>query len=133
MALQAGGREGYVVRAVGEIDRKQYSTADDFIHRSLEKEPNNPAAYVQLGNLRMAQNQYGEAQKAYQQALDQDPNLTDALGGVLNVDLVQKQPDRALAAAKTQLARYPQNVGVHIMLGQLLMEQKKILAGAEQE
>jgi tetratricopeptide (TPR) repeat protein len=98
-----------------------------------KKEPNNPAAYVQLGNLRMAQNQLAEAQKAYQQALDQDPNSTDALGGVLNVDLVQKQPDRALATAKTQLARYPKNAGFHIMLGQMLMEQKKDLAGAEQE
>jgi len=133
IAFQPAAPDGYLLRAVAEIDRKQYSTADDYIHRSLEKEPNNPAAYVQLGNLRMAQNQYAEAQKAYQQALDQDPNLTDALGGVLNVDLVQKQPDRAIAAAKTQLARYPKNAGFHIMLGQLLMEQKKDLAGAEQE
>jgi tetratricopeptide (TPR) repeat protein len=132
IALEPGAPDGYLLRAVAEIDRKQYSTADDYIRRSLEKEPNNPAAYVQLGNLRMAQNQHAEAQKAYQQALDQDPNSTDALGGVLNVDLVQKQPERAIAAAKTQLARYPNNAGFHIMLGALL-EDKKDLAGAEQE
>jgi len=133
VALQPAAPDGYLLRAVADIDRKQYATADEYIHRSLEKEPNNPAAYVQLGNLRIAQSQYAEAQKAYQQGLDQDPNSTDALGGVLNVDLVQKQPDRAIATAKTQLARYPKNVGFHIMLGQLLMEQKKDLAGAEQE
>ncbi|MGB7332057.1 MAG: tetratricopeptide repeat protein, partial [Terriglobales bacterium] len=103
------------------------------LKRSLEKEPNNPAAYVQLGNLRMAQNQLADAQRAYQQALDQDPNSTEALGGVLNVDLVQKEPDRAIATAKTQLSRYPKNPGFHIILGQLLMEQKKDLAGAEAE
>ncbi len=61
------------------------------------------------------------------------PNSTDALGGVLNVDLIQKQPDKAIAAAKAQLAKYPKNAGFHIMLGQLLMEQKKDLAGAEAE
>ena len=132
IAFQPGAPDGYLLRAVAEIDRKQYSTADEYIHRSLEKEPNNPAAYVQLGNLRMAQNQYAEAQKAYQQGLDQDPNLTDALGGVLNVYQAQKQPDRAIAAAKTQLARYPKNVGFHIMLGALL-EERKDLVGAEQE
>ena len=131
IAIQPAAPDGYLLRAVAEIDRKQYATADDYVHRSLEKEPNNPGAYVQLGNLRMAQNQYAEAQKAYQQALDQDPNSTDALGGVLNVDLVQKQADKAIAAAKTQLSRYPKNVGFHIMLGQLLVEQKKDLAGAE--
>src|SRR6266853_2131890 len=132
IAFQPAAPDGYLLRAVAEIIRKQYSTADEYIHRSLEKEPNNPAAYVQLGNLRMAQNQYAEAQKAYQQGLDQDPNLTDALGGVLNVYQAQKQPDRAIAAAKTQLARYPKNVGFHIMLGALL-EERKDLAGAEQE
>ena len=132
IAFQPGAPDGYLLRAVAEIDRKQYSTADDYIHRSLEKEPNNPAAYVQLGNLRMAQNQYAEAQKAYQQGLDQDPNSTDALGGMLNVDQAQKQPDRAIARLKTQLSRYPQNVGFHIMLGALL-EERKDLAGAEQE
>jgi tetratricopeptide (TPR) repeat protein len=132
IAFQPGAPDGYLLRAVAEIDRKQYSTADDYIHRSLEKEPNNPAAYVQLGNLRMAQNQHAEAQKAYQQALDQDPTSTNALGGLLNVDQAQKQPDRAIARLKTQLSKYPQNVGFHIMLGALL-EERKDLAGAEQE
>ncbi len=133
IALQPAAPDGYLLRGAAEIDRKQYATADEYIHQSLEKEPNNPAAYVQLGNLRMAQSQYAEAQKAYQQALDQDPNSTDALGGVLNVEQMQKQPDRAIATAKAQLARYPKNAGFHIMLGQLLMEQKKDLAGAEAE
>jgi tetratricopeptide (TPR) repeat protein len=133
IAAQPGAADGYLLRGVAEIDRKDYATADDYIHRSLAKEPNNPAAYVQLGNLRMAQRQFAEAQKAYQQGLDQDPNSTDALGGVLNVYLLQKQPDRAIAAARAQLSRQPQNAGFHIMLGQLLMEQSKDLAAAEQE
>jgi tetratricopeptide (TPR) repeat protein len=133
IALLPDAPDGYLLRGIADIDRKQYATADDYIHRSLEKEPNNPAAYVQLGNLRMAQSQYAAAQKAYQQALDQAPNSTDALGGVLTADLMQKEPDRAIAAAKTQLAKYPKNAGFHIMLGQLLMEQKKDLAGAEAE
>jgi len=133
IALQPASPDGYLLRAVADIARKQFASADQYIKRSLEKAPNNPAAYVQLGNLRMAQNQQAEAQKAYQQALDQDPNSIEALGGVLNVDLAQKQSDRAIATVKTQLSRYPKNVGFHIVLGQLLMEQKRDLAGAEAE
>jgi len=133
VALQPGAPDGYLLRGIAEIDRKDYATADEYIHRSLQKEPNNPGAYVQLGNLRVAQSQLAEAQKAYQQALDQDPTSTDALGGVLNVYLVQKQPDKAIAAAKAQLSKVPKSAGFHIMLGQLLMEQAKDPAGAEQE
>jgi len=130
---QPAAPDGYLLRAIADIDRKQYSSADDFIRRSLEKEPNNPGAYVQLGNLRVAQNQLGEAQKAYQQALQQDPNSTDALGGILNLYLAAKQADTAIAVAKTQLSKYPRNVGFHIMLGVLLMERKHDLTGAEAE
>jgi cellulose synthase operon protein C len=121
------------LRGVAEIDRRQYASAEQYLRQSIEKEPNNPSAYVQLGNLRTAQNQPAEAQKAYQQALDQDPNSTDALGGVLNVYLAQKQPDKALAALKAQLARNPNNTGFHAMLGDLLKDQMKDLAGAEAE
>jgi len=133
ISLQPAAPDGYLLRAVAEIDRKQFAAADDFIKQSLEKDPKNSAAYVQLGNLRMAENKLADAQKAYQQGLDQDPNSTDALGGVLNVDLVQKQPDKAIAAAKTQAAKYPNNSGFHTMLGHLLMEQKKDFPGAEAE
>jgi tetratricopeptide (TPR) repeat protein len=81
----------------------------------------------------MAQNQLGEAQKAYQQALDQDPNSSDALGGVLNVYLIQKDTERAIAAARAQVAKAPKNAVFHVMLGAVLTDQKKDLAGAEQE
>jgi tetratricopeptide (TPR) repeat protein len=133
IAIQPSAPDGYLLRGVAEIDRKQYAAADQYLHQSLEKQANNPAAYVQLGNLRMAQNQFAEAQKFYQQGFDQDPNSTDAMGGVLNVYLVQKEPDKAIAAIKTVLSKYPKNTGFHIMLGQLLLEQKKDLPGAEAE
>ncbi|MGA2425664.1 MAG: tetratricopeptide repeat protein [Terriglobales bacterium] len=133
IALQPASPDGYLLRGVAEIDRKDFGAADEYLHRSLAKEPNNPSAYVQLGNLHMAQNQFAEAQRAFQQALDQDPNSTDALGGVLNVDLIQKQPDRAIATARAQLSKYPRNAGFHIMLGKLMMDQKKDLVAAEQE
>ena len=133
ISIQPAAPDGYLLRAVAEIDRKHFPAADEYLKKSLEREPNNPAAYVQLGNLRVAQNQYAEAQKAYQQALDRDPNLVEAMGGVLNVDLLQKQPDKAIATLRTQLAKYPKNAGFYIMLGELLMEQKKDLAGAEAE
>jgi cellulose synthase operon protein C len=131
--IQPAAPDGYLLRALAERVRKQYPDADKYIHQSLEKEPNNPAAYVELGNLRIAQDQFADAQKAFQQALDQDPNSIEALYGLLSVDVAQKQTDRAIATAKAELAKHPQNVGFHLLLGELLLDQKKDLAGAEAE
>jgi tetratricopeptide (TPR) repeat protein len=133
ISLQPTSPDGYLWRAIAELDRKQYTVADDFIRQALEKDPKNTAAYVQRGNIRMVQKQWAEAQKAYQQALDIDPNSTDAMGGVLNTYTVQKQPDKALAVASAQSAKYPNNPGFHIMTGQILLSEKKDPAGAEKE
>jgi Flp pilus assembly protein TadD len=51
---------------------------------------------------------------------------------VVKIDLLQKQPDKAMAAMKAQLARYPDNSGFHGMLGDLLKDRKD-LQGAEAE
>jgi tetratricopeptide (TPR) repeat protein len=133
ISLEPDSPDGYLLRAVADIDRKQYVTAEDFLKRSLQKSPENAPAYVQYGNLRIAQNNPAAAQKFFQQALDQDPNSADALGGVLNVYLLQKQPDQALAVANAQIAKYPQNAGFHIIAGRLLFDQKNDPAAAEAE
>src|SRR5258705_4095002 len=132
---QPDSPEGYLLRAVADIDRKQFTTAEENIKRSLQKSADNAPAYVQLGNLRIAQNNPAEAQKAFRQALDQDPNSTDALGGVLNGYLTKKPPElaQAVALATAQLAKYPNNAGFHIILGRLLFEQKEDATGAEAE
>lgn len=133
IALAPAAPDGYLMRAMAEFQRKQYTAADQYTKTSLEKEPNNPAAYVQLGNIRTAENRLADAQKAYQQALDLDPNSSDAMGGVLNVDIAQKQPDKAIATIKAHLAKYSSNSDFHVMLGVLLKKQKQDFAGAEAE
>ncbi len=133
VSLQPADPQGYWLHARADIGRKQYASAEDFIKRAIEKDPNNPNAYLQLADLRLAQENLADAQKAYQQALNQDPNSVDALFGVARIDVAEKQPDKALAVIKDQLARYPNNSGFHTLLGTLLKEQKKDLAGAEAE
>jgi tetratricopeptide (TPR) repeat protein len=128
--LAPAAPDGYLLRAVAEMNRKQYTSAEQFLQTSLEKDPKNPGSYVQLGNLRMAEGRPADAEKAYRQGLDLDPNDAEALGGVLNV--YQKQPDKALAIVKAQLAKYPNNSEFHVMLGSLL-QQKKDAQGAKAE
>jgi tetratricopeptide (TPR) repeat protein len=92
--------------------------------------PASPAPFVQMGNLHQLQKQYPEAIKFYQQALEKDVASTDALQGIMNVYLVQKQPDQEIAAARAQIAKSPNTSGFYDLLGTALF-QKKDLSGAE--
>jgi tetratricopeptide (TPR) repeat protein len=84
-----------------------------------------------MGNLYQLQKQYLEAIKFYQQALDKDGASTDALQGIMNIYLLQKQPDQAIAAARAQIAKSPNTSGFYDLLGTALFQNKKDLTGAE--
>jgi len=97
----------------------------------IEVAPQNPVGYVQLGNLRQLQKQYGEAEKAYRKALDIAPANSDALNGLMTVYLVEKDPDKAVAAANAQIAKVPDSSAFYDLLGTALFNAKKDYKGAE--
>ncbi|MGB9198370.1 MAG: tetratricopeptide repeat protein [Terriglobales bacterium] len=133
ISLQPTAPDGYLLRGMAELNRKQYAPAEHYLNQAIQRAPNNPAPYIQMGNLKRQLNQLADAQKAYQQALNLDPNSTDALGGVVNVDIMQKQSERGIARIREQVAKYPNNSGFHVMLGDQLQSEKKDLTGAEAE
>jgi tetratricopeptide (TPR) repeat protein len=116
--------DGYLLRAVAEMNRKKYSDAEQDMRKAAQVAPGSAAPYVQIGNLHQVQKQYAEAIKAYQQALDKDPSSTDGLQGVMNTYIAQKQLDQAIAAAKTQIAKSPNVSGFHDLLGTALFQNK---------
>jgi tetratricopeptide (TPR) repeat protein len=129
--LQPASPDGYSLRALAEIDRKEFIPAEADIRKAIEIAPQSSAGYVQLGNLRSAQAQYADAAKAYQQALDRNPNSKDALRGLIDAYVAQKQIDKAVAAANAQIAKSPGNASFYDLLGTLLFRVKKDLNGAE--
>jgi len=123
--------DGYLYRALAEMYRQKYSDSEQDLTKAMGLAPGSPAPYVQMGNLHQRQKQYAEAIKFYQQALDKDAASTDALQGIMNVYLAQKQPDQAVAAARTQIAKSPNSSGLYDLLGTALFDNKKDLSAAE--
>jgi len=116
--------DGYLMRALAEMNRQNYSDAERDLRKVMEIAPGSPTPYVQMGNLHQVQKQYAEGVKFYQQALDKDPSSTDALQGIMNTYLVQKQPDQAIAAARAQVAKSPNVSGFYDLLGTALFQKK---------
>jgi tetratricopeptide (TPR) repeat protein len=123
--------DGYLMRALAEMNRQKYSDAQQDLTKAMGLAPGSPAPFVQMGNLHQLQKQYVEAIKFYQQALDKDAASTDALQGIMNVYLLQKQPDQAIAAARAQIAKSPSTGGFYDLLGTALFQNKKDFSGAE--
>src|SRR3989442_8075272 len=89
--LQPTVADGYVLRAMAEINLNRLAQAETDIRKAMEVAPQNPIGYNQMGRLRLTQKQYSQAEKYYRQALERDPASTDGLNGLMNVYLAQKQ------------------------------------------
>ncbi len=131
IAAQPNSPDGYLLRSIAEINRQNYAQAEEDLRKAIALAPESPAPYVQLGSLRLRQKQFGEAEKFYQQALDKDPSSTDGLSGLMNTFIAEKQPDKAIGAANTQIAKSPNNSNFYDLLGTALFDGKKDLKGAE--
>jgi len=130
ITLQPTSPDGYALRALSFINRKQYGEAEKDIRKAIEIAPQSAFGYAELGNLGFAQKQYGDAAKAYQEALSRNSNSTDALRGLMNTYLAESHPDEAIAAANAQIAKAPANSGFYDLLGTALFS-KNDLSGAE--
>ena len=128
---QPNSPEGYLLKGMGDLSRQKYADAQQAAEQAAQRAPRSPTPLVQLGTIQLAQKHYPEAEKFYQQALTVDPSSTDALSGLMNTYFVQKQPDKAIAAANAQIAKSPNSSNFYDLLGTALFNGKKDLPGAE--
>src|SRR5581483_4568277 len=112
-----GSPDGYALRAISYMNRKNFPKAEADIQKAMEVAPQSPVGYIQMGNLKLTQHQFSEAEKAYQQGLDKDPSSSDALSGLMNSFIADKQPDKAVAAANAQIAKVSNSSAFYDLLG----------------
>ncbi len=123
--------DGFLMRAIVEINRQKFNDAESDLHKAMELAPASATPYIQMGALRVVQKQFGDAEKFYQQALEKDPSSAEGLRGLMAAYIQDKRVDEALAAANQQIAKSPNNSSFYDLLGTVLFESKKDTKGAE--
>jgi cellulose synthase operon protein C len=115
---------GYLWRGTAEGGRKEFDKAAADFQTALDKDPNNSLAYLELGQVRVAQGHAAEGQTMVQKALDKDPNSTQALATLVYFDMQAKQPAKAIARVQAQIAKSPNNAAFYVELAHLQYETK---------
>ena len=123
--LQPASADGYGMRALSYIRRGQLSEAEVDVRQAIAIGPQNPIGYVQMGRLMLSRRDFRQAEQAFEQALELDKTPTDALSGLIDTYLAQNRVDRAVAAAKTQITKVPNNSAFYDLLGSVLFNHKR--------
>ncbi len=122
--------DGYLLRSQAELQSQNYSEAQHDSEEAMKRAPQSPAPYIEQGAIQFSQKHFAEAEKFYQQALEKDPSSTNGLSGLMHVYVAQKNYDKAIAAANTQIAKSPQVSNFYDLLATALYDGKKDYPGA---
>lgn len=116
--------DGYLWRAVAEVNQNRNDQADADLQTAIKKNPKDSAALAALGELRFQQKRYPEGVQYLQQALDANPGQLPALQMLVSYDMFQKQPEKATALVQQAIAKTPNNGTLYVILSNVQLAQK---------
>jgi tetratricopeptide (TPR) repeat protein len=116
--MQPNAPQGYVMRAISEVGRKDTVAAESDFNRAIEVAPKDPIGYVRLGEFRLTQGRSKDADRLLEQALDLNPGSAQALRLLMASYAMQKLPlPRMVARISAQIAKSPNNSAFYALLG----------------
>ena len=104
-----------------QLAAKDYPAALKSAQTIQALQPKLPAGHYLAGVAEVAQLRPEEARAAFEKAASLDPTLLDPVAALAQLDVTEKQPQRALARLDEYLARQPQNATAQGMKGELLL------------
>ncbi|MBW2109214.1 MAG: tetratricopeptide repeat protein [Deltaproteobacteria bacterium] len=74
--------------------------------------------------MKLLQRKPEEAQSLFEKALSADPDFLPALQHLVNIHIRNKEPAKAIARCKQQIAKIPDNANLYVLLGKVYFFQK---------
>jgi cellulose synthase operon protein C len=99
---------------------KNWIEAEYTLHRFHAVSKDSAAAFMAEGRLREAQQKFDKASAAYERAMALAPNDPDTLLSLVKLDVAQGHVDRAKTRLDAVLAKWPNHLFAHGLLGEVL-------------
>ena len=127
---EAGGAEAAALRgnfqkAVEQQTAGKFDEAEALYKEILEKSPDVPEVYQNLGSLYLAKKDYPAAEAMFQKGLELRPDSTDMSTQLARVYQESGQPDKAMALIEKSAGANPQDAKAQFNRGIFLLNANK--------
>ncbi len=125
----------YLWRGIAEANQNQKDRAETDFRQALKLNPSSAAGNLELGQLLLEQEHVAQAKPLLEQALEENPGSVQALQLLNILDMRAKQPEKAIARTKAQIAKLPQFGPLYDQLAELQLattDKAGALASADQ-
>jgi tetratricopeptide (TPR) repeat protein len=120
VAVQPRLVEGYVLLGSAHLMKKDPAKAIEVYRKLAATAPKDPRGPFFVGLGLLAQGKRDEARKSLHDALVLAPGYVDPLVQLVQLDMVEKKPEAAVARVKRQIAAAPNSAPLQHLLGRTL-------------
>jgi tetratricopeptide (TPR) repeat protein len=132
LAYERGNPTAHLIRSSAYLGMNDIDKAQNELKAILAANPSSQDAMLQMGAVFIRQKKYKEAEEIFRKCYDLNPANSRGLMGLVEVQMLENQPDRAMATLKTEIQKYPTRLELRLALGNLEVRDKKFdLAIAE--
>jgi tetratricopeptide (TPR) repeat protein len=111
--------DGYDIQAEADGLQNDDKSAEADLLKAISVAPKYATAYVELGRMRMAEKRYSESEPVLNKALEIDPQNGEAVRSLVQLYLIQRQPEKALKRAQEFAVKSPEKAEPHLILAEL--------------
>jgi tetratricopeptide (TPR) repeat protein len=108
-----------LVRARANMAQGALSAAAVDLALLTENVPTLAVVHAQLGKLELQRSNFAASRRAFERALQLDSSSLDALRGVVELDVIEKRPERALALLEQRLRVSPNDASLLMLTASL--------------
>ena len=106
-----------LIQVASLIGLKRLPEARDLLNELLKTNPDWPDALFQRGSVNLMESKFKEAEVDFRRCYELNPSAVRGLLGIVEADLAQKQPDRAMAVLQEESAKAPNRLDLVEALG----------------
>jgi tetratricopeptide (TPR) repeat protein len=114
-----------VIQSEALLGQKKYGDTNTLLASMLKSNPGSPDVYYQVGTAALAQGKLKEAESAFQRAYELNPANSKSLLGMVEAEIQQGQPDKAMSILQGEVSKAPNRLDLVFIMGTTAQKEGK--------
>jgi tetratricopeptide (TPR) repeat protein len=112
-----GNVSAKVIQSQAFVGQKKFGESDTLLASMVKANPGSPEVYYQLGTAALAQGKPKDAEAAFQRAYELNPVNNQSLLGVVEAEIQQGQPEKAMTLLQGESKKAPNRLDLLLLMG----------------
>jgi tetratricopeptide (TPR) repeat protein len=119
LAIDHGSTAARLIASTALMGQKKFAESRQLLDSMLQANPSAPDVLFQLGLVNLADKKYKEAEDAFRRSYELNPANSRGLMGVVETEMAQNHPDKAMQLLQTEAAKAPNRMDLVVALGNI--------------